>query len=209
MELNPRERTRLAERIVAALEGAAAGSKAELRGSLAEGNADLYSDVDVLWVVPDGEFGECLRRLSDILGALRQVESLRFDPALQNSDRRRVIFVRFEGVPLFWRVDLDVRAGSVAGDANYDLDNPQARGDEWSKIESALMNAVGAVKACLRGKIEDAEGLIERGFQRIGRPVPEAPLKSRIPRLVEEVVNQDASCEDLCRRIKLLIGNYL
>ncbi len=209
MELDPKERTRLAEWIVSVLEEAVVGSKAKLRGSLAQGNADLYSDVDVVWVVPDAQFGESLRQLPDVIGALGEVESLRYDPALQKSARRRLVFVRFEGVPLFWRVDLDVRAASVGDDADYDLDNPDARGDRWSKTESAMMNAVGAIKACLRGKADDAEGLIERGFERIGCQAPEADLKKRILRLVEEAVREDPTREDLGRRITLLIDRYL
>jgi len=209
VELDPKERTRLAEWIVSVLEEAVVGSKAKLRGSLAQGNADLYSDVDVVWVVPDAQFGESLRQLPDVIGALGEVESLRYDPALQKSARRRLVFVRFEGVPLFWRVDLDVRAASVGDDAHYDLDNPDARGDRWSKTESAMMNAVGAIKACLRGKTDDAEGLIERGFERIGRQAPEADLKKRVVRLVEEAVREDPTREDLGRRITLLIDRYL
>ena len=62
------------------------------------------------------------------LSRVRPLTSLRLDPAFQKSDRRRLIFVQFERVPLFWRVDIDLFAASV-DDPQYDIDNPRARGD--------------------------------------------------------------------------------
>jgi hypothetical protein len=40
------------------------------------------------------------------------VASLRIDPDLAQSDRRSIICLRLVGTPLFWRVDLDIRATS-------------------------------------------------------------------------------------------------
>ena len=67
-----------------------------------------------------------------ILTRIRPVASLRFDPDFQHSAKRRLVFVRFAGVALFWRVDLDVFARSVGRDPDYDRDNPFARGTSWS-----------------------------------------------------------------------------
>jgi hypothetical protein len=75
-------------------------------------------------------------------------------------------------MPLFWRLDLDVRAASVANDRHYDAENPAARaGDgEWSRPASALANAIGAVKAVARSQDATARGLLDRGFARIDEP---------------------------------------
>jgi hypothetical protein len=37
------------------------------------------------------------------------VLSLRTDPELARSARRRLVFARLAGMPLFWRVDIDTR----------------------------------------------------------------------------------------------------
>ncbi|WP_285483440.1 hypothetical protein [Amycolatopsis sp. NBRC 101858] len=41
---------------------------------------------------------------------------------------------------------------------------PAAADDEWSRPA----NALGAVKAVARGRFDDARGLLDRGFERIG-----------------------------------------
>ena len=120
-----------------------------MRGSLADERADAYSDIDVFWEVPDELFQESVIRIADILSEVHPVESLRLDSDFQNSDRRRLIFIQFEGLPLFWRVDIDILAQSVHRDFEYDLHNPAARGDNWSRTHSALMNTIAAIKALL------------------------------------------------------------
>jgi hypothetical protein len=164
------ERAELASAVRGALVRSCPGSITGLLGSLAAGTADLYSDIDVEWVVPDGAFAGCVARAGAVLGAVRPVEEVRSDPDLLYSDRRRLLFVRFGGVPLFWRLDLSVRARSVAGIPAYDEDNPAARAreGEWSRPASAMANAIGAVKAVARRRTEDARGLLVRGFARIG-----------------------------------------
>ncbi|WP_406284910.1 hypothetical protein [Streptomyces sp. NBC_00209] len=92
------DRAALADEVCIALKRCCPGSRAELTGPLGSGTADAFSDVDIAWVVPDERF-----------------------PDFYRSDRRRLLFVRFAGVPLFWRFDLDVRAASVADDPHYDV----------------------------------------------------------------------------------------
>ncbi|TDQ04609.1 nucleotidyltransferase domain-containing protein [Labedaea rhizosphaerae] len=158
------DRLRVVDQVGAALEGLVPGSRVSLRGSLARGTADKYSDIDLLWVVPDASFTAALDGLPQALTAATR----RVDPDFARSDRRRLVFLRLPGLPLFWRIDLDVRAASVADDEHYDVDNPAARStDGWSAAASALENAIAAVKAERRGR--SAEGLLERGFARIGR----------------------------------------
>jgi len=164
------DREGLAADARAALEQSCPGSRTVLLGSLAAGTADAFSDIDVEWIVPDDLFAACVMKAGAVLHAVRPVAEVRSDPDFLHSDRRRLLFVRFEGVPLFWRLDLSVRAQSVADDADYDSANPAARAreGEWSRPASALANAVGAVKAVARNRTADARGLVNRGFARIG-----------------------------------------
>ena len=163
---------RLAAEVRAALGLGCSGSKALLRGSLASGTADAFSDVDVEWIVPDAKFAACLTRAPEVLAAVRPVASVWVDPEFAHSDRRRLLRVRFAKVPLFWWLDLSVRAASVASDPDYDVGNPAARAaeGEWSRPAGALADAVAVVKAAARGRPEEARGLLDRALARIGEP---------------------------------------
>ena len=79
------------------------------------------------WIVPDNHFEHAMAAVASSLGSVGSLASLRSDPAFQQSRKRRLIFVRFAGVPLFWRIDLEIFAMSVAEDADYDADNPGTR----------------------------------------------------------------------------------
>lgn len=164
------DRATLAAAVRSALEAACPGSRATLIGSLAAGTADAFSDIDVEWVVPDARFLASVTAAPEALARLRPVAAVRSDPEFHHSDRRRLLFVRFADVPLFWRLDLSVRAESIAHEADYDAGNPAARAEEgeWSRPASALANALGAVKAVGRRRPDDARGLLDRGFARIG-----------------------------------------
>jgi hypothetical protein len=70
-------------------------------GIAAEGRAEPYCDVDLLWDVPDAAFAEAIASLPVFMARVRPLASLRFDPDFQHSARRRLAFVRFAGVPLF------------------------------------------------------------------------------------------------------------
>jgi predicted nucleotidyltransferase len=201
LHLDTRQRAALAQRILSVLERGAPGSTAQLRGSLAEGRADPYSDIDVFWEVPDALFQASVDRLGEILANVQPVESLRSAPEFQRSDKRRLIFVQFEDTPLFWRVDLDIFAQSIHGDLEYDRRNEAARGDDWSLTHSALMNVVAAVKALLRNREEEAEQLLIRGFERVGLVVPEASSQEQIVTLAESIAAMDSTQTGLAHRI--------
>jgi len=173
LRLDTEVRDALTERILTALENAVQGSVAELRGSLASENADPYSDIDLLWEVPDDLFEMSVNRFGDILSEARPIESLRSAPDFQNSDKRRLFFVQFQDIQLFWRADIDVFARSVQRDFQYDVNNKAARGSDWSLTHSALMNAIAAVKALLRHEEDKARQLLVRGFERVGLAIPE------------------------------------
>jgi predicted nucleotidyltransferase len=205
VDLDTGLRTRLVDRILGCLEEDVHGSRALLRGSLAEGTADPYSDIDVLWEVPDSDFQWCVASLEGILSRVRPVASLRSVSDFQNSEKRRLIFVRFEGVPLFWRLDLDIFAQSIHRNPEYDVGNPKARGSEWSPTESALMNAVAAVKAHLRGKDEQARQLLVRAYQRVGLDFPDVELRELILNLMDAVSAIDPRTSALAEDIRKLV----
>jgi 8-oxo-dGTP pyrophosphatase MutT (NUDIX family) len=201
---DPGEPARLAAAVMAALEAAVAGSRAALRGSLAEGRGDAWSDLDVLWVVPDGAFAAAVESVGDVLASVRAVESLRADPDLQRSARRRLLFARFAHTPLFRRLDLDLRAASVAEDDAFDLANPAARGDDWSRGESALANAVAAVKMERRGRPAEAARLLDRAFGRVGIASAAGDMATRVRALAAAVAEVEPSLTALAARVATL-----
>ena len=173
LDLDTDIRAALAQRILTTLENTTPGSTAQLRGSLAEGQADAYSDIDIFWEVPDELFQTFIDGITAILAKAHKVESLRSAPDIQNLDRYRLIFVQFEGMPLFWRVDIDIFALSVHRDLEYDLHDEAAKGNDWSLTHSALINAIADVKALLRNKEDIARQLLIRGFEPVGLITPE------------------------------------
>lgn len=209
MRLDVGPRAALARDLLAALEAAEPGSRALPRGSLAAGRGDPYSDIDLLWEVPDGAFARCVEppTLAATLARVGPVESLRFDPDFRRSAKRRLAFVRFAGLPLFWRLDLDIMARSVGRDEGYDRDNPAARDPaDWSGTESALANAVAAVKAHLRRDDGEARRLLVRAYERIDLTVPDRLLPQLILHLVEEAQRMDPAVAGFAGRIARLVG---
>ncbi|MGG2461053.1 hypothetical protein ACO0M4_14730 [Streptomyces sp. RGM 3693] len=220
------DRQALADAVRAALEADCPGSRALPLGSLAAGTADDYSDIDVEWVVPDRAFAACLARVGGVLGRVQPVAEVRCDPDFRHSDRRRLLFVRFARLPLFWRLDLSVRAESIEDDPDYDRDNPRARArdDEWSRPASALANALGAVKALARHHPDEARGLLDRGFARIGEPhevreVPEVRERdeaggdrrgwaAEVARLARAAVRREPELGPLAERVVRLADEY-
>lgn len=204
LNLDTKIREALAQRILTSLEKAATGSTSELRGSLAEGNADAYSDIDVLWEVPDERFQVSVGLIEEILSEVQTIESVRSAPDFQNSDKRRLFFVQFADMPLFWRADIDVFAESVQRNSEYDLHNEAARGTDWSLTHSALMNDIAAVKTLLRHHEDTARQLLIRGFERIGLDIPKGSSQELVQKLAEGVASMDSSKAALAYRIVAL-----
>jgi len=207
LDLRPERRQAVVDRIVAALSNASPESCLTLRGSLATDAADVYSDIDLYWVVPDATFEVTVAGAARALGQVERVVSLRLDPAYARSDRRRLIFARLAGLPLFWRVDLEVRAASVANDDSYDADNPAARSEQgWSRPTSAIENAVAAIKAVLRHQPGVAEGLLRRGYERIGHALdPAATSAQAIVSLAQACAGDDSALEDMAAQVHHLV----
>src|SRR5881227_2663179 len=142
--MNPEEREIVVGEVRAALVSSCPGSRVELRGSLADGTADVYSDIDLAWTVPDERFGAAVASVPGVLGGLRPLESVRSDPGCQCSSKRRLLFVLFADLPLFWRLDLEIWAASAEGgtggtadtadttDAADELGAAGAAGADWS-----------------------------------------------------------------------------
>jgi hypothetical protein len=198
-------RTVLANTILVSLRQRVPDSIAVLRGSLARNDADYYSDIDVRWEVPDDRFASAVTEVGNTLATAGAIESLRSDPAFQHSEKRRLLYVRFQNVPLFWRLDLDVLARSVGRDDAYDRTNAAARGSVWSPTESALMNVVGALKAHYRKDEETARELLRRGYERVGPTPGHEHLCDQMVELTEGIRVVDPATSDLVERILELV----
>jgi predicted nucleotidyltransferase len=205
VNLDTRERARFAEQLRGRLAGSMPGSVAELQGSLARGGSDAYSDIDLLWEVEDDQFDWCLRNLHATLSSLHRLESLRFDPQFQDSKKRRRVHARFEGFPLFWQIDLEIMARSIRRDPAYDVGNPSARGPDRSAGESLLMGTVAAIRARLRGKQADAEGLVGSVMARIGLSGVDLHGADPVLVLVDEAERRYSELEGLAGRVRDLV----
>lgn len=204
MNLDPARRLALANGVTRVLAEAVRGSSSGLRGSLVTGSNDRYSDIDAWWLLPDAWFEDGIDALAEILAPLRPIDSIRSDPLLQHSDKRRLVFVQFAGVPLYWRVDLEVFAESIGMDSSYDLDNRDARGDDWSLTHSALTNGVAALKYLLRDDGLRAAESLGRAFDRIDLPVPDEDPWDQVATLAEAVGRRDLELAPLVRQVQLL-----
>ena len=205
MNLDPRDRARLAERVRGRLADMATGSTAELLGSLAWGGSDPFSDIDLLWEVPDDQFDWSIRNFRSGLSSLHPLESLRFDAALQESKKRRRVYVRFDGFPLYWHCDIDVFAQSIHRDRSYDVGNASARGPDRSAGESMLMGAVAAIRARIRGRPSQARDLLTQAFSRVGMEPPDLPGAQPILALVDEAERRYSELELLAGRVRDLL----
>jgi hypothetical protein len=175
LDLRTERRRAVVSRLVQALSAACGGSEVLVRGSLGADRGDAYSDIDLDWIVQDARFAEALQVFPEALTEIGPILLHRSDRDLQRSMRRRLMYVNFEHLPLFWRVDVDARARSVAADDHFDESNPAARGDDWSLPASVLANAIAAVKAAWRDRPDEARALLERGYGRLraGPPPPD------------------------------------
>jgi predicted nucleotidyltransferase len=204
LELDPLDRALLAQTVLHHLTQSSPDSRAELIGSLAKGGADEYSDIDIRWEVSSDAFHGCIATLKSVLENVRRVESLRSDPDFQTSKTRRLLFVRFRDTPLFWPLDLEIVARSLGGTAANGAKNPSATGSDWSATESALANAVAAIKAHLRQNDPQAHVLLVRGYLRIGLTVPDLGLDRLVVDLVDQAIALDHQVAEFGLRIREL-----
>ena len=211
LDLRPERRHKLASKLLAALQDWIPGSRTLLRGSLGSGTADDYSEIDICWIVPDAGFAEAVDTAGAALSQVAAVLSFRTDPGLARSARRRLVFARLYGVPLFWRVDIDIRAGSVAADDHYDLGHPDAFSDTgWSAPASAIENAIAAIKAAARGQADTADALLRRGCERIGPDLgPTSDLADAITNLADACATQEPGLPGMAAEVRQVADHLL
>jgi hypothetical protein len=183
----------------AALEAAVPGSEVALRGSLAAGAADRFSDINLSWLVDD------LLTALDLLPAaaeraLGPLLRCREDPDTVNSHAGRVVALRFRDLPLFWRVDLEIRA---RGAQDHGPIRPGALRDPAA---SAFENAVATVKMLGRGDVPAARGLLERGHARIGTRFAGTVDAAAALHLAEEAAARDETLRPLLERLAAATG---
>ncbi|HJQ44730.1 MAG TPA: hypothetical protein VJ870_00200 [Amycolatopsis sp.] len=197
-------RDALARQLLRVLAAACPDSRTRLRGSLATGQADAFSDIDITWRVPDDAFDDVVAGVADVLEKVWPVALVREDPEWQKSEQRRLVFVAFRDLPLFWRLDLDVRAESCPANA------APAPGEDWSPAASALANAVAAVKAVLRDQPGVAVGLLDRAFQRVeAEDKATGQWREDVTRLAEAAVRVDPGVRPLAGQVVDLAGDFL
>lgn len=205
--LSTERRCTAVEMVTQALVDACPASTVRLLGSLATGTADLYSDIDLAWVVPDKVFDSCIAQAPDALAQAAPIRRVRMDPDFQRSRKRRLLFVRYVHLPLFWRIDLDIRAQSIAADDNHDLDNPQAQGTNWSFPASALENAVAAIKALRRDQPDVARGLLMRAYARVGHSYEPRDWRQDIIQLAELCLAAEHDLQPLHQEVVALASS--
>jgi hypothetical protein len=199
------ERAALADQVAHALAAAVEGSTVEMRGSLRAGTADAYSDIDMRWNVPDEHFARAVAAVPGRVKAVHPLASVRIDPDFARSQKRRLIYVRFRDVPLFWRLDLDVMARSIGRDESYDRENDEVRdASGWSRHESALMNGIAALKAILRGNDALAIELLRRGAERAEVDVPISPTRRAVADFANAVAAKDPAVAPLAIELRAL-----
>jgi hypothetical protein len=168
LDLRPERRAALVQGLTETLAMAVPGSDVSLRGSLATGEADQFSDIDLLWVVPGDRFPAAIAGIPDALAAVSPVSAVRSDPDFQGSRNRRLLFIQLAGLPLFWRIDLEVRSESETELKSQGAVETPVPAADWSAAASAAANAAATIKAVCRERWDEARGLLERGFDRIG-----------------------------------------
>ncbi len=170
-------------------------------GSMAQpGAADDYSDIDIVWIIPpDGARGllSALRRTLEQVG---MVESLRVDP--RERPGFLLVFVRFGGWPLWWRVDLEVHSAGVEG---MSIEGA----DPWTEAESACMGVVVTLKALARQRPAQAEILFGQALRRVDGVDVDGDWRLRIDSVLDHLDARSPSSTGLVARTRQLSHDVL
>ena len=158
-----------------------ASGRVNFRGSFESGKVDDYNDVDlevnVNVELTQGFFDSLDACLERQFGAF----TMRFDPEQKDDRIAQNIMVNFHDLPVFWRVELDIRS---------DRDTPHkwpSPFPDWSVAASAFWNVVWAVKRARRGEGEASHFMIS-ACEKLGRP-----------RLNYSVENVETLLSELCK----------
>lgn len=197
----PASRDEAAALLLSVLATACPGSEAGLIGSMArQEGADVYSDVDIRWAIPAGQASGQLRSLRLTMQQVGNVESLRVDPDLRPDSL--LVFVRFQGWPLWWRVDLEIHSAGLGSMGVRDF-------DPWSPHESACMGVVVTLKALARNRPETAERLFVRALERVDATDVAGDWQLRIDSLLDHIEAHSPSSADLVSRTRQLSRGLL
>jgi predicted nucleotidyltransferase len=203
VDLGEARRNAFVERLRMTLAETAPSAEVAVAGSLATRSHDRYSDIDLLLSVAAEEFSGCLLAVPAALNRAQPVRLLRLDPDTVALPDHRLVFALFRDLPLFWRLDLHVRATSVASGTTALSDLP------WSLPASALMNGVAAVKAMARGDQALATALLVRGFDRIGVASPDSSsVRERIAALAGACAAHEPAVNDIAQEVTALAQSY-
>ena len=198
----PASREEAAQRVVAALTAACPDGTVEVIGSLATpARSDRFSDIDLRWTIGPDRVASLLATLRSNLAAAGVVESLRVDPDVRPD--RLLVFVRYDGWPLWWRVDLELDAPGIGGTG------PVGDADAWSPYESACMGVLVTVKALARGHPEVAEELQLRCCSRIGASDVSGGWPTRLAAVLDLVERGDPTTRPLVARVRELARDVL
>jgi len=179
-----------------ALTSACPGSRTELAGSLARGTADVYSDVDLRWIVPDDAFTDAVTGVAKVLAEVWPVATVR----TQESARRWRVLASLRDLPLFWQLDLDIRAESCPDDEA--LDEPPAA--------AALADGIATVRAVLRAQPATAVSLLDRAFVNVkAEATASGQWREDIARLAAAAVELDPEVHPLADEVVTLATEYL
>ena len=197
----PAARDEAATLLLDVLAAACPAGEVGLIGSLARpGEADVYSDIDVRWSIPAGQASRQLASLRSTLHRVGGVESLRVDPDARPD--MLLVFVRFRGWPLWWRVDLEIHSAGIGR-----IGVPGA--DRWSPEESACMGVVVTLKALSRNRPDAAEELFARALERADATDVAGDWRLRTRSLLDLVVTRSPHTADLVRRTRQLSRDVL
>lgn len=197
----PASRDGAAALLLDALAAACPGAERYLIGSLARtGEADSCSDIDIRWVIPAGQASGQLQSLRLTLQGVGTVESLRVDPD-QRPDSL-LVFVRFHGWPLWWRVDLEIHS---PGSGSMEVRDS----DPWSPAGSACMGVVVTLKALVRNRPAVAEQLWIRALQRVDATDVDGDWELRIGSLLDHLETTSPPIADLVSRTRRLCREAL
>jgi hypothetical protein len=197
----PAARDEAAALLLDVLSAACPSGEVGLIGSLARaGEADVHSDIDVRWTIPAGQASRQLASLRPTLHRVGGVESLRVDPDARSDTL--LVFVRFRGWPLWWRVDLEIHSAGIG--------QVGVRGaDPWSPEESACMGVVVTLKALARNRPDAAEELFVRALERADATDVAGDWRLRTRSLLDLIVTRSPHTADLVRRTRQLSRDVL
>ena len=187
--------------VVAVLADACPAGEVCLIGSMAKpAGTDTFSDIDLRWDIPPAHAPGRMQTLRMTLGRVGDVESLRVDPEVRSD--QLLVFVRFEGWPLWWRVDLEIHSAGLGSAGVHGA-------DPWSPAESACMGAVVTLKALARDRPQAAEDLMARALQRAGCADVSGGWSLRIAALLDHIETSSPATADLVSRTRQLAREVL